>query len=943
MKSMRKSLAFLVVLAMVITTVAPVFAATPADVAGTDFESAVGNLAALNIVSGDKETGNFRPNDNITRAEFARIACSMLGMEAAAALAKGPTKFKDVAASHWASGYINVAAEKGIIKGYPGGLFKPDENVTYAEAITVLVRALGMGDFVDKQGGTWPGNYLSAGSIAGITSGISSFAGDAKAIRGTIGQLTWNTLEAEKWGAKEYSMSGIVYGPLDKSLLEEQYKDYVFKDSDDKYVTKFFTDVKVIGTQVAGGCDADEIELDINGKSSMKKMFDTTANTKKVEVKAAGIDLNSLFGKKVDLFFGKDNKVVNIRVASKDLVEGIVDKFNTTDKKVELKDGKKYAVKDTAKIYVDTVEFTKTTFFSTAVPAIADSKAKVSIVLDSGSVDTMSVFVADVITPLTGIDEMKQFVVKEIKDGDVKNVGTSSSTQFDIDDATSDLDKCVIIKNGKAATKDDIKAGNAVTYVKNTNGLYYIVVTDNVVKGKLTKAVSDKDGKSAVERKKLTLDSKEYTMPYVGSALMTKNGSLDNNDVKAIENMGDFVGKDVSLTLNDVDEVLFVNGNVKASASMQVGVVTKKMTEGSTDYNLKVLTPDGTEKGFVVTGDEFRVVTGSTLDSYTEVDLDAEIDAADGSKKLKAGVIVAYDVSAEGKIDSDDLYVISDTVSDSDEDVYVTKVTAPTAITVKDVTKKITYGGTTYVGNSLTTYLNMNAEFVENIKGWGNLVTDDYDTVADAANTLLDNGVFYIVCDEDEIIKSLIVSVADGNADGDADYLGSDYSFGIYVEDTQKSDNKKYITLNINGKETEYKVSGTVYGGFEKGDLVRFKTNGSGDFISTGASNMRADQDYIQDLSDSSVTKDVYYVDDLIDNTTIKFKAAAQHFGENDAMLASDTKVTLASDAVVYDVSDIDKNGIKIVSLSDIEGRYVVVDDYSTDDGVYSVVIICDK
>ena len=50
-------------------------------------------------------------------------------------------------------------SRQGLIKGYPDGTFKPANQVSYAEAITMLVRALGYKD--EFLSGQWPANYLA--------------------------------------------------------------------------------------------------------------------------------------------------------------------------------------------------------------------------------------------------------------------------------------------------------------------------------------------------------------------------------------------------------------------------------------------------------------------------------------------------------------------------------------------------------------------------------------------------------------------------------------------------------------------------------------------------------------------------------------------------------------------------------------------------------------
>ena len=183
---LRKALVIVLTVAMVLGSVATfAAAATPSDVVGTQYASAVNRLNALGVLAGYPD-GTFQPANNITRAEFAKVVVAALGLSDAATIAAGPTNFADVAADHWASGYVNIATTKGILKGYPDGTFKPGNNVTYAEAITMLVRALG---YEPLTVGPWPTNMITKAVELGLTSGIAMKAGDP-ATRGNIARMT---------------------------------------------------------------------------------------------------------------------------------------------------------------------------------------------------------------------------------------------------------------------------------------------------------------------------------------------------------------------------------------------------------------------------------------------------------------------------------------------------------------------------------------------------------------------------------------------------------------------------------------------------------------------------------------------------------------------------------------------------------------------------------
>ncbi|ADL08887.1 S-layer homology domain-containing protein [Thermosediminibacter oceani] len=126
MKRFKKLLVTLLVLTFVLSTVSVGFAAT------TETSPSVVRAKALGILKGD-EKGNLNLDKPITRAEAITLIIRISGLESSANLMKGQTKFKDVPATHWATGYINLGVGQGILKGYPDGTFKPNNNVTYAE------------------------------------------------------------------------------------------------------------------------------------------------------------------------------------------------------------------------------------------------------------------------------------------------------------------------------------------------------------------------------------------------------------------------------------------------------------------------------------------------------------------------------------------------------------------------------------------------------------------------------------------------------------------------------------------------------------------------------------------------------------------------------------------------------------------------------------------
>ena len=101
------------------------------------FNNAVSTLTNMGILSGDGD-GTFRPNDPITRAEFAKIAVSFYDYEGI----RAENVFTDVAPGIWYEWFVAAAAEIGLIQGDGGGIFRPEDNITRAEAAAIVNRTL---------------------------------------------------------------------------------------------------------------------------------------------------------------------------------------------------------------------------------------------------------------------------------------------------------------------------------------------------------------------------------------------------------------------------------------------------------------------------------------------------------------------------------------------------------------------------------------------------------------------------------------------------------------------------------------------------------------------------------------------------------------------------------------------------------------------------------
>lgn len=195
-KNLKKVISAVAVLAMSASSVVALAANYP-DVAETaSYAQAVEELSALGIING-YDDGTFGPDKNVTRAEFAKMTVAALGtdnIQSAESQEGSDTQFADVPGTHWASGWVSEGVSTGFINGYSDTAFGPDDNVTYAQAVKMLVCAVGY-DFYATQAGGWPSGYLTYGVKLGITNGVKAGT-DEIITRAQVAQMIDNAVKA---------------------------------------------------------------------------------------------------------------------------------------------------------------------------------------------------------------------------------------------------------------------------------------------------------------------------------------------------------------------------------------------------------------------------------------------------------------------------------------------------------------------------------------------------------------------------------------------------------------------------------------------------------------------------------------------------------------------------------------------------------------------------
>ncbi|MDX9970855.1 MAG: S-layer homology domain-containing protein [Candidatus Gracilibacteria bacterium] len=157
----------------------------------------------LGLIKGYSD-GTFRPENNLNRAELLAIVLDSVDADFSGQLLENC--FKDVK-NEWFSAYVCYAKNHNIVAGYSDGNFKPGNNVTRAEALKITLSAFGFDidevpedatiSYNDAKISDWYGPYLYLGSKESIVSKDGRFNGGMAITRAEFVQLIYNTMHAK--------------------------------------------------------------------------------------------------------------------------------------------------------------------------------------------------------------------------------------------------------------------------------------------------------------------------------------------------------------------------------------------------------------------------------------------------------------------------------------------------------------------------------------------------------------------------------------------------------------------------------------------------------------------------------------------------------------------------------------------------------------------------
>lgn len=147
---------------------------------GAWYEDAVAYVYRHDLMSGFSED-TFGPNAALSRAQLCQILYNMEGRPAVT----GSGSFSDLADGAWYTDAVTWAASQGIVDGYGGGLFGPDDNITREQLASILYRcAQARGDDVSVGEDTNILSYSDAADVAEYAVSAMQWACGAGVITG---------------------------------------------------------------------------------------------------------------------------------------------------------------------------------------------------------------------------------------------------------------------------------------------------------------------------------------------------------------------------------------------------------------------------------------------------------------------------------------------------------------------------------------------------------------------------------------------------------------------------------------------------------------------------------------------------------------------------------------------------------------------------------------
>lgn len=680
----------IVVFTLVNMVVMPVSAATFSDVtSGTEVYKAVNVLNKLGVING-YDDGTFKPDNNVTRAEFTAMLLRTRGMGAVGSTSLDNPPFPDVVTPDvsWAIGNIRTAHGMGIINGYDDGTFKPSNNVSYEEAIKMIVCALGYGE-MGSEGAAWYSKYLNTAVQLKFIDGVKGAIG-APATRAMIAQMLYNCLEVELAENNEIT---------DKTILEDdlKLKKQVGYISSNPSISLSSPDVNL---------RADEVEI-------------TTADGTEIYKVENAAEYNDMLGAQITFYSTTDRNA-----GTKNLVMATVERSVTVELDADMIDTN--LSDDTSVVYYESDDAKRSSQISISADSIVIYNEQLygTNAANSTYAQYCSEMGADAIPTLGSMkfldrngDKKYDIVFVNAYDAYIVSSTTTSTSTFtdnnlrkglsnnkvtlDVTDTSKTVK--IVDKSGKDTSFSSIRTGSVVC-VKSSNTLnggqpiITAVVLNDAVIGSVKGTNSDGSIKIEGKNYKYSLQA-PWVNPVAGADVSgMPEPQMGESGKFYLDINGDIIGYDkteqasnqqygyimqINRKTSGLDDVLVFNILTESGSKVSYYASEKTKINGSNDFadfdelldeldDTAYASGDGNYPGTVDNAEYSQMVKFTTKTNKGETYIDN---------------IITAEAETDGKsISSDDLYFYNvegfkaDKVLEDDKEIYPTKYKSTKAL-----------------------------------------------------------------------------------------------------------------------------------------------------------------------------------------------------------------------------------------------------------------------
>ncbi len=918
-KNLKKVISAVAALAMsasTFTALAANFSDVPED---ASYAQAVQELSALDVISG-YDDGTFKPDELVTRAQITKMIVDALNERAMAEASKANSQFVDVNAAdngngHWARGYINQGVADKFIAGYGDGTFGPDDNVTYVQALKMLVSAIGYETYAQKDGG-WPNGYKIWASTTGISDGISGITDDTQLTRAQVAQIVDNAMDAPL----------CIINGWETTILGDSPKLEVKDGKGEDYQTLFTQKhkaYKVYGrvmktSKIDSGLDPDEVDFRVERADNFDDEYiksgsvDDESGTTMYFIDAKTPDLLKTYAQA--LIQKDDNDeytIISIAAAAANkYVTVAADDFDENRSTGDnlyfypagtTKNSVKYTLASDLTIYLNGVEADDITNIEQLKDYIkGHDTAAITLQKEtkSGSTSTESYY--NMIT----ITNYETAVVSEVQDKtDTVNIlfdmySTHLPTKLTVerdDDAVS----YSFMLDGEEIDPLDLEEGDVLSIAYdygdgsksafNDSSFYSVIVSRDTVSGRCSSV-------SSTTPKEYNIDGTKYKLA---------SSDISEDAIQA--------GNEYTLYLDHFGRIAKAE---EETANKKIGILKNVYKKTGGDWTAQMITKEGIEE-------EYKVDADKALTYYKLIDKDATVVPQGG-----------YDYTSASKAEKYPDQVVEYSVSSSTN-----------KLTIKDGAKQSKTPGTTTAGNNAE--YKVNGTKIGSVKLGDSTIVLDLSEIEDdevkvlSTDTLVD-GNLYEVYGYDKTNTSdryyRFVLLMSGTSSFNSETQLAVFS-GSEIVDVD-GDNRRAFNLYVDGEEKQYVLKeDSLDDGFAEGDPILFTVNGANEIakIEKVFKNVAlfddADYDTYDEFRQSVIDEDIngvlahdpstgYWTDLLMgtsDRMDVVFGVVVNKSGNSISIAGKDdiTKGTITGDDtanavwVSYDAKDYDCTGAK--------------------------------